>query len=1354
MPWPRLGLTGLRRFTVVCTALVVVILGVNVGMQFFSQTNYFASRNFRILSAIGSQIDDSVANHSRVFASLLVKPDRPAPRMKNTPPPWFVDAKASVPILQYLDNPERLPDATLPREDVTISAEAERRNGEPRLVLTYRADDVEPITLQPKLQLLAPIFQQRRYVEAFEMLALATATGEVIMSSAHQRATIRIADLSALTDTQTMNRDPSRFSRLARSTSVVDVSVNGSSYKLFLQPCCASLLSNAQPDDGNPSKPTFVVAGLVSTGKLRSASLAVPFSLAFAVGTVLAIAIVSWPFLKLTMMGDTQRVRATHVLAVVTSVVGGVALLTVVLLDVYAYRRLGDDIDHQLASLAQTIKGSFDQEVWSAYAELGCLVTKAEKPENLDYIVVPKSLDRYTCQNGHSFRDYEVFSLVDRNGMQRVKWATANRVSQPIDVAERAYFRETVGGRSWTMAATPASAAGVPAEMRGSYSLYIESVRSWTNGQLRAVLATPTDDDEFPVAMLTIRLDSLINSVVPPGFQFAVVDETGAVVFHSDSQRSQNENLFAETDFNQRLQAAMAVHRERPLNVWYWGARHRAFVMPMAAGTPWSLVTLYDKYSSGTLHEEWLVATFAPGSLYMVACFAALAYVLLWRGTSIRSCAWPQAGRFWQYIAMIAVLVSLHATFWWWLMPRRGTSLVLAGFTMPILACVVIALLFRGTARRKDGVRGWFVGYVTAAVLGVSVIAVLPAVAFFTAAHDVHLGTYTKYRQLKLAQSLVAHRLEAARADGKRPGPSLFVAERRFGDYLAFFFHTKVSREHDCRTVATPRVLDTIPDFLEDWLPYKSEASVLMHELSQDGKTQDPWRWSHGRSHDMQPCLVLHYGQSSRRDQTSSSAAPDGFGLTMTSEPPRLFSPRARSATGTAEPGGGDVPLLASGRPSPLGSWGCRVELGFIIGVLAVVCWSVVWIVYRKLLLIDIAELQATDGVLASLSGENEWLLLNGSSTIWTAENCCRVNLPERPTVGRRSSSSDPWHDALLRVDRCEEPTVVVDDIDAGIFDAVTAERKLAFLEEICFRQNRTIVIASQLTPGLIANRHPSLKPRWERLCGDFLLRDLRRTQPLTDEGETRQQSIIHRLVTWLTCVVRELRNRAGVEAKAIQRLQAEFGGISKVLEQRRRQHLEAILRGEGSATPHVARICDEIRRQLGRTREVRSSGQLLDMIGERAAAHYRELWSACTPSEKLVLAHLAKDGLVNAKCRLIVKRLMVKGMVRSQPPLVLMNQTFERFVRSAARQSEVAVLEGACESSAWDQLRAPFTVAVGGCVLFFVVTQKELFDSTIAAMAATASTIPAFVRAIGLSLEGSGALASRKPSGTQTQNT
>ena len=139
---------------------------------------------------------------------------------------------------------------------------------------------------------------------------------------------------------------------------------------------------------------------------------------------------------------------------------------------------------------------------------------------------------------------------------------------------------------------------------------------------------------------------------------------------------------------------------------------------------------------------------------------------------------------------------------------------------------------------------------------------------------------------------------------------------------------------------------------------------------------------------------------------------------------------------------------------------------------------------------------------------------------------------------------------------------------------------------------------------------------------------------------------------------------------------------------------------------------------------------QVLDEIGERAEEYYTALWNPCSSGEKLVLMQIAQTGLVNGKARKDVRRLLARGLLRRDPQLRVMNETFRRFVCVQASTSSLArQLEEDLGKDAWSRFRVPFFAAVMVVLLFFFGTQRELFDSTFAVVGGLTATIPALLK-------------------------
>ncbi|MEZ5285793.1 MAG: hypothetical protein R2712_13490 [Vicinamibacterales bacterium] len=340
-------------------------------------------------------------------------------------------------------------------------------------------------------------------------------------------------------------------------------------------------------------------------------------------------------------MGTRQRVMRRDVVLLCLSSLFGLGLGTILLLSVAAYARLSADIDGQLRELGDQIDQRFTREVGSAAAQLSAMRDALlEAPCLGDPRLSKPAVDqasatidpcealttRWSGRNDlpvRTYLDFTAFALIDPGGWQRVKAARgANGTDRHVLVADRGYFRAALTHEGlWRSAACPSGCG-------------LESHWSWTTGKPQVVLSTPTSNPSLPVAALAMPMEPLLKPVLPPGFEFAVVDEGGQVHFHSDIERNVHENLFIETDRTPRLQSLMGSHGAGLLNTAYWGRPYRAYVRPTAM-PGWSIVTLHEKQptralvlsgsslpwpripcrsSSGRFPSCWSRGSAAPGS--------------------------------------------------------------------------------------------------------------------------------------------------------------------------------------------------------------------------------------------------------------------------------------------------------------------------------------------------------------------------------------------------------------------------------------------------------------------------------------------------------------------------------------------------------------------------------------------------------------------------------------------------------------------------------------------------------------------------------------------------------------------
>ena len=609
-------------------------------------------------------------------------------------------------------------------------------------------------------------------------------------------------------------------------------------YFLFLQPCCRSLAWTDGESGPNADAGTIVV-GLADAGALSTRSHAISTSwIKLATGAVL-LALVGWPFLKLWLIGERKRVRVVDVVQLGASSVFGVALLTIFMLDGYASWRTNRDLDLQLERLAAALKANVTAEIRAASRQLECAETLAlgtalggaSKQGDIlkkDWFKCPDAGDDPGAAIPYPF--FESFALIDADGQQQLKWATNSHVPSKVRVAYREYFRRAQDRHVWD---APALCPG---------GCFVESIWSRTTGKHQAVVSKPSEDNK--VAALSIPMRSLMRTTLAPGFEFAVINAEGTVLFHSDPQRNTFENIFEETDRSRRLRASVAAHHAEPLNVRYWGSPYRAFVLPFD-GTGWSVVTLFDKQRLGTLGLEWLAVTLVFLAIYMVL-WGAVMFIGLSPGAAW---VWPDERRRRHYVAVTLVVLGAMVVFVLAMRNYHGGALLAWAFGIPIATWVVIYLVLKrapGPAATRP-LQEPLAEFSVAATLLLIVTAVFPATAFFLTSYEVHAESYVKQTQVRVAEGL-GERLRTLREEysedrGEGKGTIALRATHRTDDidtYYRFFYNTTIG---PIEPPTTPSWKDApgvnwLLDLFEEYLPYYAEASVewrkLLHHRAHD----------------------------------------------------------------------------------------------------------------------------------------------------------------------------------------------------------------------------------------------------------------------------------------------------------------------------------------------------------------------------------------------------------------------------------------------------------------------------------------------------------------------------------------
>jgi hypothetical protein len=1352
------ALSGVRVASVVLGAFVLAAAALGYWFFISQQREYIIGRDFRLLSNVARQLDNTVQAEVGVIKNLA---DDAAATT------GVVPGALTERWVQLRGRPYQATDIrfeTAPPGYDTATALRVQKDG--HLVLDVVTQPsrkgvkalVATLKVQPGLE---SILTSGVRQGAFDAILLGTRDGTVLLSAGPPAQQLRSSGLGVLSSKATDGSNPVAFSDLAQSITMADVALAGVDYTLFLFPCCLSA-----------DKP-LVLAGLVRAETLRSGSWAISTTLVKLSVLALLVVMVGWPFLKLVLLGDRQQVRVADFFQLGASSVAGLAIVTVVLLDIAAYSRLNRDTDAQLRDLAHALDDHATSEIRDAYAQLQCLEEKmadVKKPFQdgklssvLDLDKEPSEFrrklmcDRRLTQSPAIGREsdadnnrlvsepllpwrypfFETVAFIDGDGMQQVKLGTSENVPNRINVADREYFKTVVRGRGWNRSS-----------FCERHKCALESVWSRTLGEPLAVLAKesllewpPNNPKRLPVAAISIPMRSLIDPVLPPGFAFAVIDHSGKVLFHSDRHRNGSEDLFVETDNNRRLRAQVAAHSAEPLNISYWGSQHRAFVKPMTLPDMY-VVAMAHKERAWAINREWLVVALIFVAIYL-AMWLLVALVTLGPNASW---VWPDAARRSVYFSVSAwcgaLLVLALMTVW---LQERKLLLIL-GALLPLAGWIGAYLFLRHRPRRGTGSRREpLFAYSTAAVLVLMVTGVMPGALLFLASYQLHARSYIKNSQLIVARRL-SERLdrlneEYPKADRAKPRGKGFAATHvgLMNDrdvYVRFLYNTSVERastELDGsasvnraggpgETAALPcadHEGDMVLSFLEDYLPYYSEASVEWRELLHDHADDRSWESEH----------VEKGPQTVFTSKTGSlPVALTSWVPSITYVPPsqsgrRDTSPSDEDLLGRREPEAVPTTGSAGGRPEESGTRDSRVLLLLSGVALLALTWGVVQIFNRRIYLVGITEPLWACGQLALNAGENVFVLCDKTNK--ASQRAGLTPLQLGPIVQERDLTG-AWRRALRAVDeRSDEGVVLIDDFDEDLDDARGMEHKLALLDELVSDQSRTVIVLSQVSLRALTDslRHSA---RVTTADGQKRMSGQKTTSAAASETTLERWGRVLKAFVVVERRVQEATRPITETPSPAQSWSDRFGGL-------RRAAIEAFLTSEGRAHPYVRRLCDDLRRSDAVKNGRLTRRQAFDELAERTAQFYRGLWTSCSEDEKVVLGHIAQHGLANASVRSVVRRLLGRRLLCKDPAFRPMNETFRRFVLTRECSQQVAALETESGLSAWDRLHAPLGVAVVGLGVFLFATQKELYNAILGITTAAAVSVPTLIRAVGM---------------------
>lgn len=1374
--------SNLMQLRVLAFSLVLIIVPFFAGYYFWvtNQTKYFNGRNLRILAALSTHVQERVENQSLVFKNAVEKYARDIAAKKLCADDDECNNTQLVTIEQIkkTDHKEHFQKkaldplssdgaANLQATSVTVVSKpaTESLLSAPRIevkedssehwlyyeyAVAYPPKAPSPSTylnVQARInleQLVGPFVNKREmqenqgslYQDGFDAVLIAGLDDQMTILFQESSAKLRMLSLNNLT-TNTGGKVDLKL--LGQSTNTSDVKLGPADYKLFVQPIQLPL--NAGGDKTESLR--WVACGLVEGLHFEQQRMAVSYNVLIAFGFITVLVAVSWSFLKLLFMGPKDRFRKLDAYMLGVSSFMIAALLTLGALFYYFYNATLTAGEADLEQFAGSIQTSFYSELGNALNQIDELNSKlddktiaaAKKVDenNLDKLAFRSSImgdGKQAVITPNSPYPYLLTAFwANEQGWQQIKWTVRPSVTNRVRVSEREYFSKLKQGRHYNYEDPTGR----------NHEFWIEPVTSTTTGS-RAVVISKLADKFGPnkwVSGIETRPISLMQPVIPEGFGFAIIDDNGKVLFHSAPKLHLGENFLEECDNNQALQSAVLGRSKQALTGSYFGKGHSLYVSPMEH-FPWTLVVFNEKDSLRTTFSEMLsLCLILFVSYVVVLCFLLLAsylikcYVFNRKSPDGSTWLWPDEGKRAVYLESIllnSVLVVLSG---------------LAVFVLPdlwqlwlpaLVAAVAIAFcvcrLKHAKSQDEPQKSRWF-NYRKAYIVNVTLLccltSIVPAYACFKIAYVEEMKLFVVNGQLSIAEGMVARedrirgqgrslyrnlRYQPAKQQETKPAqskrqrqhptptasPSPRLVRQRLEEqrdvYDSFFFQTSQSQQ------AAPEKYPSMQQnwllgFFRDFVPLFDHSSISRHALTE--KTADNssyWDVSSGTT------LVLHAREQQQRNNSGPSER-----------------------------------LIKSSLPS-LGGALWWVLLPHVL----VLVWLLLLYMIWQLFLFKIKDPECDDLQDSCLDSKSPSRLLVlspyfvGKDQLLERMGLNGANRFDMKKVSRLSK----WENELNE----KNGPVVLENFEYGMDDTYHTKHKLELLEALR-KENRTTIALSTVDPGVFLSANGKTAQTNGHLNGHsngdsngHTNGDKNGDRNVVKNGSCAVKPSSGSSERWtdvLSWFLKDEPNDSGnidLFRKTLKESKDRLVGRADLDEQTIESTFEMIEK-ECSPRAYLQNVGLAIARQsnVGKV----STATLLQQVLSSAKPYYAAIWDDCSGEQKLTLTRLARYGLLSPKDP-DTQELLRKGLIRRDPAIRIMNESFRLFILSMHMDEDLAQCEKKAKvNSNWEVLKLPLTIGLASIAAFLLLTQRELYNSAVPFIGSLAAALPSFLKLLSL---------------------
>jgi hypothetical protein len=1343
---------------------LVSLLAVLVGYYLFyvrSREDYFTHRYARLLASESSRLRERLSTLDTVF--------------KN----YSKDKSLSATDLMSLSGEIELQDS--PPADFNIAQEGITREGrvEGERFWIYTGWMQKGKAVAYRFDAFA---MGKSLPSEFDVLFVARQDGTVLAQKRIPNQQLRMVNVKKLIGKDGKGLD---FATYSQSTSSLDVQLAGDPYKLFLRPCCpGNWGASGSSAKSRPEPEWLVVGGAVPSSTLSVRSWSISLSMAIALIALLVLALLCVPFLRILGIGAEEKLRVADALWIGFTAIVGVGLLTLLLLDLHAYQGLTARIDGSLEDLADKIDENMAAELVAAWRQLDDLNQAAleqigpalAKAESCKAVHLPDKDRRrntfiWKLQPGVAagYTDFERFTWTDSQGQQCFKWSLGEAKDPLVGgVKKRRYFRDALNG-----------GAG------------IEPVFSWATASRIVALSRRVDVEvkekkKSFVSVIGAEMSSLNSPVLPEGYGFAVIDQDGKALFHSEPGRAGYENFFAEVDHDSELRALVYARRSRGLNAVYTGRGHRLWIQPIVPQGPsgqtlkpplWTLVVFSDLGAQRAFNVDTVTTAMLFLVLYLLVYMVVCGLLHATKPRYRAGWLWPERKgeererihlRLTVFyllclaasIAAIRLLDGVDLLWFAFVFPwavllvsyRLCARGITAGRNLLLGAGLASALLLLyhvpSVPFDLESLRGGLLALVSLGLWGFFFLPSTPSRFEPRPPRGVYMAAASLLLALTAAVPAaaffcVAHRahLEAAIKRGQLELARGYEErdERVRKSYAQFQGKGQSGEDPALKGMIDRRLespWDLYPSFFFKSIfddPADAElaarghhhpqvAEAALQALPSPGENESDEETA--RDHCMLPAVFEDLLPLYNEDfvKVRRLMADEGTENAWRWGHPDLSNSKIMLWKGKF------LAHSVSSTIPPVSLSGAPLLWPVSLLLLGGTLIGVACFVARRFFLLGVPTPEVVDPT--NMFSTQRFFLVSAHIDELAQRLAERgAALIDLRTLVHREDLLE----CLERQDLASSSRICLHHFEHHLQDQEHNLLKLELMEELILGRDKPVIVLSHVVPAwYLLDRKPTLTAEEKALDPEKDAKRLEAAEKERKEVQERWRGLLRRFLFWVC------RNRAdaGLLEDSLSSIRKELALPEGSRASWRLERLLGVAREECGVSEQLQKLAgDLVRAHL----QDLSPALFIQDLREKAEPYYRTLWAMCTEAEKVILVQLAEGCLVNAKNASALQMLMKRGLVKRDPSFRLMNESFRRFIAADFCLHEVRALEQQAEASTWERMRVPLAVVLLGVAAFIFITQRQIFDGSTTFFTAVATSLPFLFRLLGAITPGQG---------------